>query len=188
MEKDSAAARACSCRAAAARIPTTFSPRLQLTPALPRRVGTQRRAKALRARPHLSNRVRHSWRRTPSYPSGTAGVDGSMAHGAPANAGGGATDGHPNGANPGGNDQNAGGGGGANGGTGGYGGNSWNSNLSSGGEGGAVFPATIDRIAMGGGGGAGIETTRTEMPRPAAGQPAAASSLFALSVSQALQL
>ncbi len=89
------------------------------------------------------------------YPSGTAGVDGSMAHGAPANAGGGATDGHPNGANPGGNDQNAGGGGGGNGGTGGYGGNSWNSNLSSGGEGGAVFPTTIDRVAVGGGGGAG---------------------------------
>ena len=96
-----------------------------------------------------------------NYPSGTAGVDGSMAQGAPANAGGGATDGHPNGANPGGNDQNAGGGGGANGGTGGYGGDSWNSNLSSGGEGGAVFPSTIDRIALGGGGGAG---TRNNSP------------------------
>jgi len=95
------------------------------------------------------------------YPSGTAGIDGSMAKGAPANAGGGATDGHPNGASPGGNDQNAGGGGGANGGTGGYGGDSWNSNLSSGGQGGAVFPSTIDRLALGGGGGAG---TRNNSP------------------------
>jgi len=84
------------------------------------------------------------------YPSGTAGTDGSMAHGAPGNAGGGGTDSHPSA-----NDQNAGGGGGANGGGGGFGGNSWNLNLSSGGEGGAPFPATIDRIAMGGGGGAG---------------------------------
>ena len=42
------------------------------------------------------------------YPSGTAGTDGSMARGAPGNAGGGGTD-----ANPGANDQNAGGGGGA---------------------------------------------------------------------------
>ena len=87
---------------------------------------------------------------TTNYPSGTTGVDGSMAHGAPGNAGGGGTD-----ANPGANDQNAGGGGGGNGGTGGYGGDSWNTNLSTGGEGGAPFPATIDRIAMGGGGGAG---------------------------------
>jgi len=96
-----------------------------------------------------------------NYPSGTAGIDGSMAKGAPANAGGGATDGHPNGASPGGNDQNAGGGGGANGGTGGYGGDSWNSNLSSGGQGGAIFPSTIDRLALGGGGGAG---TRNNSP------------------------
>lgn len=84
------------------------------------------------------------------YPSGTATVDGSMAHGAPGNAGGGGTDSDP--AN---NDQNAGGGGGANGGAGGFGGDSWNTNLSSGGEGGSPFPATIDRIALGGGGGAG---------------------------------
>ena len=84
------------------------------------------------------------------YPSGTAGVDGSMAHGAPGNAGGGGTDGDPAA-----NDQNAGGGGGANGGSGGFGGNSWNTNLSDGGQGGANFPATIDRIALGGGGGAG---------------------------------
>ena len=84
------------------------------------------------------------------YPSGTAGTDGSMARGAPGNAGGGGTDAHP-----GNNDQNAGGGGGANGGSGGFGGDSWNANLSSGGEGGSPFPATIDRIAIGGGGGAG---------------------------------
>jgi len=84
------------------------------------------------------------------YPSGTAGTDGSMARGAPANAGGGGTD-----ADPSINDQNAGGGGGGNGGAGGFGGDSWNTNLSSGGEGGSPFPATIDRIAMGGGGGAG---------------------------------
>ena len=84
------------------------------------------------------------------YPSGTGGTDGSMARGAPGNAGGGGTD-----SNSAANDQNAGGGGGANGGSGGFGGDSWNTNLSSGGEGGAPFPATIDRIAMGGGGGAG---------------------------------
>ena len=84
------------------------------------------------------------------YPSGTTGTDGSMARGAPGNAGGGGTD-----ANPANNDENAGGGGGANGGSGGFGGNSWNANLSSGGEGGSPFPATIDRISIGGGGGAG---------------------------------
>ncbi len=87
---------------------------------------------------------------TTAYPSGTAGMDGSMARGAPGNAGGGGTDAHPAA-----NDQNAGGGGGGNGGSGGFGGDSWNSNLSTGGEGGSAFPATIDRIALGGGGGAG---------------------------------
>ncbi len=87
---------------------------------------------------------------TVGYPSGTAGTDGSMARGAPGNAGGGGTD-----ADPVINDDNAGGGGGSNGGSGGFGGDSWNSNLSTGGEGGAAFPATIDRMAMGGGGGAG---------------------------------
>ncbi len=83
------------------------------------------------------------------YPNGTAG-DGSMARGAPGNAGGGGTDGDAAG-----NTQNAGGGGGGNGGTGGSGGDSWNTNFSDGGYGGTPFPATIDRIAMGGGGGAG---------------------------------
>ncbi|HEX3820228.1 MAG TPA: C25 family cysteine peptidase [Candidatus Sulfotelmatobacter sp.] len=90
-----------------------------------------------------------------NYPSGIAGTDGSMARGAPANAGGGGTDGDPSNANPGGNDENAGGGGGANGGAGGYGGDSWNTNFSDGGQGASVFPATIDRITMGGGGGSG---------------------------------
>ncbi len=87
---------------------------------------------------------------TSNYPSGTAGVDGSMARGAPGNAGAGGTD-----SDAAGNSQNAGGGGGGNGGMGGFGGDSWNTNLSSGGEGGSPFPATIDRVAMGGGGGAG---------------------------------
>ncbi len=85
-----------------------------------------------------------------NYPSGTAGTDGSMARGAPGNAGGGGTDG-----NTGANDQNAGGGGGSNGGFGGYGGDSWNTNFSDGGQGASPFPATIDRIALGGGGGSG---------------------------------
>ncbi len=89
------------------------------------------------------------------YPSGTAGTDGSLARGAPANAGGGGTDADPQNASPGGNDQNAGGGGGSNGGAGGFGGDSWNTNLSVGGEGGTAFPSTINRVAMGGGGGAG---------------------------------
>jgi len=89
------------------------------------------------------------------YPSGTSGTDGSMARGAPGNAGAGGTDADPQTKSPGGNDQNAGGGGGGNGGAGGFGGDSWSSNLSIGGEGGAAFPATINRVAMGGGGGAG---------------------------------
>ncbi len=83
------------------------------------------------------------------YPNGS-GADASMARGAPGNAGAGGTD-----SDSAANDQNAGGGGGGNGGSGGFGGDSWNTNLSSGGEGGSIFPATIDRIAMGGGGGAG---------------------------------
>ncbi|HTZ82872.1 MAG TPA: C25 family cysteine peptidase [Candidatus Acidoferrales bacterium] len=82
------------------------------------------------------------------YPNGTG--DGSMARGAPGNAGAGGTDGDAAG-----NTENAGGGGGGNGGMGGFGGDSWDTNLSDGGEGGSAFPATIDRISMGGGGGAG---------------------------------
>jgi uncharacterized repeat protein (TIGR01451 family) len=85
----------------------------------------------------------------------TASMDGSMARGAPANAGGGGTDGDPDTTTAAGNDQNDGGGGGGNGGAGGFGGDSWSTDLSSGGEGGAAFPATVNRVAMGGGGGAG---------------------------------
>jgi uncharacterized repeat protein (TIGR01451 family) len=85
---------------------------------------------------------------TIGYPNGVG--DGSMARGAPGNAGGGGTDGDAAG-----NTENAGGGGGGNGGSGGSGGDSWNTNLSDGGAGGSPFPATIDRIALGGGGGAG---------------------------------
>ena len=85
-----------------------------------------------------------------TYPSGVAAVDGSMARGAPGNAGGGGTDSRP--AN---NDQNAGGGGGANGGAGGEGGNSWSADAAVGGLPGAAFPGSINRVAMGGGGGAG---------------------------------
>ncbi len=84
----------------------------------------------------------------------STGIDGypngGMARGAPADAGGGGTDG-----NPAANDQNAGGGGGSNGGTGGSGGDSWNSTLGTGGLGGLPFPSTLGRIALGGGGGGG---------------------------------
>jgi fimbrial isopeptide formation D2 family protein len=79
---------------------------------------------------------------------------GSRARGAPGNAGGG------------GDQHNAGGGGGGNGGVGGNGGNSINPpplnedigtgiSKSVGGRGGSLFPATPNRIVMGGGGGAG---------------------------------
>ena len=75
--------------------------------------------------------------------------NGSMARGAPANAGGGSTDG-----NSGGNDQNSGGGGGSNGGAGGRGGYSWSTGLNNGGLGAAVTPA-LTKLVLGGGGGAG---------------------------------
>jgi uncharacterized repeat protein (TIGR01451 family) len=93
------------------------------------------------------------------------GIDGypggSDARGAPANAGGGSTDGNPTV-----NDQNSGGGGGANGGRGGIGGRGWfpggppfvppvPPGVPSGGFGGSPFPASISRIILGGGGGAG---------------------------------
>ena len=80
--------------------------------------------------------------------------NGSYARGAPANAGGGGTDGHP--VN---NDYNSGGGAGANGGVGGLGGYGWNSftalNSTDGGFGGAAFPASTSALVMGGAGGAG---------------------------------
>ncbi|HKT87000.1 MAG TPA: hypothetical protein VJQ59_01095, partial [Candidatus Sulfotelmatobacter sp.] len=96
------------------------------------------------------------------YPNGSG--DGSMARGAPGNAGAGGTDGDATG-----NTENAGGGGGGNGGMGGFGGNSWNANLSDGGEGGSPFPATIDRIAMGGGGGAGTRNNSPGLTQASAG-------------------
>lgn len=77
--------------------------------------------------------------------------NGSRARGAPGNAGGGGTDGNPSG-----NDQNSGGGGGGNGGAGGLGGYCWNNaNCPGRGFGGAAFPHTAGRLAMGGGGGSG---------------------------------
>jgi uncharacterized repeat protein (TIGR01451 family) len=93
--------------------------------------------------------------------------NGSMARGAPGNAGAGGTDADPLG----GNDQNTGGGGGANGGDGGSGGNSWSSALTSGGLGGTAFPAAISRVVMGGGGGAGTRNndTNTQSSSGAAG-------------------
>jgi len=88
------------------------------------------------------------------------GVDGypngSMARGAPGNAGGGGTDGDP--AN---NDENTGGGGGSNGGAGGVGGNSWNSNVVAGGYGGAAVAVAVNRMVLGGGGGAGSRNNST---------------------------
>jgi uncharacterized repeat protein (TIGR01451 family) len=82
--------------------------------------------------------------------------NGSMALGAPGNAGGGGTDGAPAT-----NSQNSGGGGGAHGGTGGQGGNSKTSDLSVGGFGGTAFPGSISRLSLGGGGGAGTRDNST---------------------------
>ena len=74
---------------------------------------------------------------------------GSMARGAPANAGGGSTDG-----DAGANDQNSGGGGGSNGGAGGRGGYTWSTVNDWGGYGASVTPA-LTQLVLGGGGGAG---------------------------------
>ncbi|MFZ4555218.1 MAG: beta strand repeat-containing protein [Pseudanabaena sp.] len=80
--------------------------------------------------------------------------NGSYGRGAPANGGGGSTDGRPDS-----NDENSGGGGGGNGGRGGRGGRAWNSQVPSGGFGGTAFTNTQinsgQRLFMGGGGGAG---------------------------------
>lgn len=86
------------------------------------------------------------------------------ARGAPANAGGGGTDGNPTS-----NDQNTGGGGGANGGQGGQGGYAWCGNFNatngcpqSGGLGGVALPnAGKADMFMGGGGGAGSTNDAT---------------------------
>ena len=85
---------------------------------------------------------------------------GSYARGAPGNAGGGGTDGHPSG-----NDYNSGGGAGGNGGAGGQGGYGWDSmaatNSTDGGFGGAAFPASTSALVLGGGGGAGTTNNGT---------------------------
>ncbi len=90
--------------------------------------------------------------------------NGSMAKGAPGNAGGGGTD-----ADPAANDQNAGGAGGGNGGVGGTGGNAWSANLSSGGLGGSAFPSTLSRVVMGGGGGAGSRNNSPGLAQASSG-------------------
>lgn len=83
---------------------------------------------------------------------------GSSAAGAPANAGGGATDWT-------GTNHNAGGGGGGNASAGGRGGFSWNSSATDGddigGFGGAGIVPAADRVIMGGGGGAGSQNDAT---------------------------
>lgn len=84
-------------------------------------------------------------------------VNGSMGWGAPANAGGGGTDG-----SAGTNEYNPGGGGGGNGGAGGKGGSGWENGLNNpntyptGGYGGSAFAQyALSRVIMGGGGGSG---------------------------------
>jgi hypothetical protein len=88
-------------------------------------------------------------------------INGSMGRGAPANGGGGATDGSPVGALTE-NQFNSGGGGGGNGGNGGKGGSGWHGGAGDvntypvGGYGGVSFSQrSIQRIIFGGGGGAG---------------------------------
>jgi Secretion system C-terminal sorting domain len=88
-------------------------------------------------------------------------INGSMGNGAPANGGGGATDGSPVGALTQ-NQFNSGGGGGANAGTGGSGGSGWHgpsgdvNTYPFGGNGGSSFSQrSLQRIIFGGGGGAG---------------------------------
>lgn len=93
--------------------------------------------------------------------------NGSYGRGAPGNAGGGSTDGNPNGAaRPSPQDvvvngENSGGGGGGNGGSGGLGGRSWQTALFSGGFGGNVFATNGNRLILGGGGGAGTNNDGT---------------------------
>ncbi|HEY2029803.1 MAG TPA: hypothetical protein VGH20_11405, partial [Myxococcales bacterium] len=90
--------------------------------------------------------------------------NGSLARGAPGNAGGGGTDGDPGPAN----DQNTGGGGGggyANGGMGGFG---WTPDIPpgspTGGFGGQGVPMSAARLTLGGGGGAGTTNNATGTP------------------------
>lgn len=84
---------------------------------------------------------------------------GSFLRGAPANAGGGGTDGRPAA-----NDQNTGGGGGGNGGIGGYGGYAWSSTAINGGTGGGAYASSSSTLLMGGGGGAGTTNNGTADP------------------------
>ena len=69
-------------------------------------------------------------------------LNGSLARGAPGNAGGG------------GNDHNGGGGGGSNIGYGGQGGDGWSAGTDAGGRGGGTFAGYVGRLLLGGGGGA----------------------------------
>jgi len=111
--------------------------------------GTTARAHACGTTPGTGNDYyRDTLQPNDGYPNG------SMARGAPGNAGGGSTDGRPAVASPGGNDENSGGGGGSNGGAGGRGGFSWNTGLNLGGLGAAVVPA-VSQLVLGGGGGGG---------------------------------
>ncbi|MEO1428033.1 MAG: isopeptide-forming domain-containing fimbrial protein [Cyanobacteria bacterium J06633_8] len=89
------------------------------------------------------------------YPNGSSG------RGAPGNAGGGGTDGDPLGDFRFPNGENTGGGGGGNGAAGGLGGRSFDSQEYIGGFAGASFPATSNRLVLGGGGGAGTTNDGT---------------------------
>jgi hypothetical protein len=110
------------------------------------------------------------WNGTPSF-TGVTYPDGSYGRGAPANGGGGGTDG-----NPAANDQNTGGGGGGNGGTGGKGGRGWCSNADkytcsdTGGFGGAAVSGIgVTRLILGGGGGASTMNNNTGDPSGGSG-------------------
>ena len=94
--------------------------------------------------------------------------NGSLARGAPANAGGGGTDGDPQTANAGGNDQNTGGGGGGGYAAGGMGGYGWTPGTppgsQTGGFGGEGVALSAARLTQGGGGGAGSSNNGTGTP------------------------
>jgi uncharacterized repeat protein (TIGR01451 family) len=94
--------------------------------------------------------------------------NGSLARGAPGNAGGGGTDGDPNANTAGGNDQNTGGGGGGGYASGGGGGFGWTPDTPpgsrTGGFGGQGIPMSANRLTLGGGGGAGTTNNATGTP------------------------
>ena len=94
--------------------------------------------------------------------------NGSLARGAPGNAGGGGTDGDPQALANGGNDQNTGGGGGGGSAAGGMGGYGWTPltppGSQTGGFGGQGVPMSAVRLSMGGGGGAGSTNNGTGTP------------------------